>query len=974
MKRVLFLSFLILSSFNQLFAQAKGPKRIIPFTGMDYIRIMVDADYKTARTNTFKVIIKSKADGKVFWQGAITPTEVLNVDVKQLAFNIKNLKPVLWTPNNPYLYDVTLQQLSGTKVTSSLSERAGFRMMERRAGNLYLNGKPIFLRGIAINPPGRGIPKALEESRAFAMDYVKFMKSINVNIIRVPDAEEWFDVCDELGMMVFGGNYGARVAQGDKVEKTEQVGDEGDNGFPKDRNVGVSWYEHKKLGLIAHHPSLMVYAMTNETPFVGTRALEWEKFLAYAFGELKKWDETRVYIANAGYGYGKTGDICDIHRYWGWYYSSPYTFLNIRDNSKIIPFPKTGQPITFTECVGNYTGPDGRYNQTPAHKNPSSQLAWTGHERQDMQAQLADVHQSFTFKQATESFRQLRAINPELSGVFPFTILFYNWDTIEKFADMKPKPVTDQVKISYQPVLLSWECWTTNVYAGSTIKPVAHIINDDNDFNDLKNVKLVYQLVDKTKAAVYTDSISLSDIPYYATADKSLNIKIPEGLISGDYLLAGKVFANGKMVSQNTFNLFISDQRFINAVPSIQSSVLLYDSKGTTKKALNKLNVSFKQISSLSSIPANSFLIIGENAADKNVVDNANVIRDFIKKGGRVVSLRQDSLSLININSLLDFKLTNNKVDIDNAVYPVSSLPPRNGYYINPERPEHPIFAGITRNNLKVWSDYTDWNPKKVGQPSIYPVTDGFMLEDRNGVGTTAILGNYSSGLQSIAIAEQFMGAGSIILTGLDLSNRAGLDPIADRIFLNAISYASTAMGHSPYQLISSPIIWGEYETEKGIVVDQSSGFLVNATPRLTGAFANEGIKVSKEGYQLAGGLGGRFNTRPGLQYVQNGRRPWGPFVQSFGGQPKLGNTPLGEGKFWCKIPDGQNNMTSVVWNPGNEPLAIKIKVNGLPEVNHTIKAGEKVAVDVPVDKNEVNVTYTSDRRIVVLETAFNKK
>jgi beta-galactosidase len=974
MKKFLLFSLLILIGSSPLFAQNKTAKRIIPFTGMDYVRIMVDADYKTSKTNTFKVIIKSIADGKIFWQGPIVPTSVLNVDKQQLAFNIKNLKPILWMPNNPYLYQITLQQLSAGKVVNSLSERAGFRLMERRGGNLYLNGKPIFLRGIAINPPGRGIPKALEESRAFALDYVRFMKSINVNIIRIPDAEEWFDVCDELGMMVFGGNYGARVASGDKVEATEQVGDEGDNGFPKDKNVGVSWYEHRKLGLIAHHPSLMVYAMTNETPFVGKRALEWEAFLSYAYGELKKWDETRVYIANAGYGYGKAGDICDIHRYWGWYYSSPFTFLNIRDNSKIVPFPKTGQPITFTECVGNYTGPDGRYNQTPAHKNPSSQLAWTGHERQDLQAQLADVHQSFTFKQATESFRQLRAINPDLSGVFPFTILFYNWDTIEKFADMKPKPVTEQARISYQPVLLSWECWTTNVYACGTIKPVAHIINDDNDFADLKNVKLVYQIIDKTKAAVLTDSINVGDIAYYSTVDKGLDIKIPTGLISGEYSLVGKVYADGKKVSQNNFNLFISDKRFITAVPVIQSSVLLYDSQGKTKQALAKLAVKFKEISSFKDIPANSFLIIGENSADKNVASNSMDIRNFIKNGGRVISMKQDSLSLTNVNTILDFKLTNNKVDIDNAVYPVSSLPPRNGYYINPERPEHPIFAGITRNNLKVWSDYTDWNPKKVGQPAIYPVTDGFMLEDRNGVGATAILGNYSSGLQSIAIAEQFIGSGSIILTGLDIVNRAQLDPVADRIFLNMISYASTNVGHSPYQLITSPIVWGEYETEKGIVVDQSSGFLVNATPRLTGAFANEGIKVSKEGYQLAGGTGGRFNTRPGLQYVQNGRRPWGPFVQSFGGQPKLGSTPLGEGKFWCKIPDGQNNMTSVVWNPSNEPLEIKIKVNGLPEVSHTIKAGEKLAVDTPVDRNEVGVTYTSDRRIVILETAFNKK
>jgi beta-galactosidase len=650
MKKLLQFSLLILLGITTALAQTKTmAKRIIPFTGMDYMRIMVDADYKTAKSNTFKVVIKSIADGKILWQGQIAPTEVLNVDKKQLAFNIKSLKPVLWTPNRPFLYEITLQQWSAGKVVNSLKERAGFRLMERRGGNLYLNGKPIFLRGIAINPPGRGIPKELEESRAFAMDYVKFMKSINVNIIRIPDAEEWFDVCDELGMMVFGGNYGARVAAGDNVEAAEQVGDEGDLGFPKDKNVGVSWYEHRKLGLIAHHPSLMVYAMTNETPFVGKRATEWENFLSYAYGELKKWDETRVYIANAGYGYGKTGDICDIHRYWGWYYSSPYTFLNIRDNSKIIPFPKTGQPITFTECVGNYTGPDGRYNQTPAHKNPSSQLAWTGHERQDLQAQLADTHQSFTFKQATETFRQLRSINPDLSGVFPFTILFYNWDTIKEFGDMKPKPVTEQAKISYQPVLLSWECWTPNVYSGSTIKPVAHIINDDNDFADLKNVKLVYQLIDKTKAAVLTDSISIADISYFATADKSLSIKIPEELISGDYLLSGKVFANGKMVSQNSYNLFISDHRFITSVPVIQTSILLYDSKGTTKKAFDKLAVKFVELTSFKAIPANSLVVIGEDAADKQLESSANEIRNFIKNGGRVIAMKQDSLSLIKL-------------------------------------------------------------------------------------------------------------------------------------------------------------------------------------------------------------------------------------------------------------------------------------------------------------------------------------
>lgn len=56
-----------------------------------------------------------------------------------------------------------------------------------RDGVFYLNGKPIYLRGNAINPPERGIPESLERSKEFARDYVRFMKSLNINIIRIPD-------------------------------------------------------------------------------------------------------------------------------------------------------------------------------------------------------------------------------------------------------------------------------------------------------------------------------------------------------------------------------------------------------------------------------------------------------------------------------------------------------------------------------------------------------------------------------------------------------------------------------------------------------------------------------------------------------------------------------------------------------------------------------------------------------------------
>src|SRR5690606_22627720 len=114
------------------------------------------------------------------------------------------------------------------------------------------------------------------------------------------------------------------------------------------------------------------------------------------------------------------------------------------------------------------------------------------------QVQYADQHHSFTLKTATELFRRMRVLNHELSGIFPFTILFKNWHNVEKFSDMGPKPVTQQVKVSYQPILLSWELWRTQIYSGSFINPIAHIINDDLKGEDLDNITLRYGIEDAT--------------------------------------------------------------------------------------------------------------------------------------------------------------------------------------------------------------------------------------------------------------------------------------------------------------------------------------------------------------------------------------------------------------------------------------------------------------------------------------------
>ena len=931
-------------------------KRIITFTTQNSLKLETSFDELPAVGTKFSLKITDVSSGDIIFNSEVTASST-SKEEKKLNFSIANLKVNEWSPVHPNLYQLTFTA-SNQQYNNQEIQRIGFRSFESKNGNLYLNGHPVFLRGIAINPPGRGIPHDIETSRKFAHDYVSFMKSLHVNIIRIPDDSTWYNVCDELGMMVFGGNYSGTV-DGQKP--------------PKDYDKAVGWYENEKFAPIAYHPSLMIYAMSNEVDFSGSKAEPWRKFLSYAHDKLLKWDDTRVYIGNAGYGYGQSGDICDLHRYWGWYYSSPFTFLHARYNSDIIPFKKEKQqPVTFTECVGNYTGPDGKYNLTPHHKNPGAQLNWTGHADWDLQKQLANEHQSFTFKQATELNRRLRNINSELSGLFPFTILFYNWNTIKSFVDMDPKPVAYQARLSYNPVLLSWENWQPHLYAGATFHPIVHVVNDADDFSDLENAKLIYRIEDHADKIVYSDTINLPLVKYYATWQQKLNITIPSLLAEGDYQLSGKIIVGKKLISENFDQLFIAGKDFMASSAKPVKQLLIYDPEGKTISAIEKLAVAYKRINDLRDLPINSVIIIGENAADNNLVKQNNLLSQFVKNGGRVIFLRQDVNHFENLNKVLPYKLKNVTMDLDTAVYPPPPRPSRNGYNINPERADNPVFAGVDRANLRVWSDYTNWDEAQKGFPAIYPVTDGFVLENKKDLEHIAVLANYGVALESMALVEIFEGKGSEIVCGLDLVSRSGVDPVADKILSNMIGYSGNEKMHQEYPLINAPIIWGDYKTEKGVLTGVNSGLILNTKARITDDFRKLKIQVTKDGYEIAGAEGG-WNTSPGLQYVYYGRRPFGPYIlRGFGNVPEPENSEsnIGQGTFWCSIPSGKSIASTLVWNSSDEDLAITITVNK-KEVTRTIKAGETTNIVCPLSATNIEMNFSGDRRLVLLQTTF---
>lgn len=724
-----------------------------------------------------------------------------------LVWTIGGLMPELWSPVSPALYNLEIKTGGET-----LRKRIGFRKFEMKDGVFHLNGRPIYLRGNAINPPERGIPEPLERSKEFARDYVRFMKSLNINIIRIPDDQNWMEVCDEEGMMVFAGRYG-RPKHGTKSAP------------PADFGLSFRTYKETDLGPFAPHPSVVIYILANEMPPEGEVGRRYREFLTKMCGELKKWDDTRLYIGNTGYGLGKSGDIYDVHRYWGWYYNSFLTYLNMR-HKNMWQNPGKTQPVTFTECVGNYTGIDGRFNLCSRTKQPGSQKCWTGHLPNEEQAEAAMAYQAFVLKNATELFRRLRCFNGNLAGTMPFTILFHHWDGVKSFAEMKPKPVAWQYRTSYQPVLLSWENWQPQVYAGNKLSVVAHVVNDDDDCKELNDARL-YWWIEKENDTFLSGEVDFQHVPYYATGKKPLTIDIPCHLSSGEYMLKGEIWVDGKRISHNESELFIAGADWNDADASSGKTVYVYDpsEEGKTLRCLQRLGYPVKSVHRVKELPRSSTLVLGKNAWDERMDTQAQELREYVKRGGRVVCLKQNPETFNQ--SWLPVSVAFLEHSNNSPEYLSPSLAYKDGMNINLERPSHPVFRGLTPKHFRLWSDYTSFDESKEGFPAVYPVDGGYDLRGAD-LKNVAILANYSRALSATALSELFLGKGSVLLSGFDLADHCGADPAADKLFANMVDYMTACKEHEPYVSVADSIVWGDYASERGIVNAPCNGLMVN--------------------------------------------------------------------------------------------------------------------------------------------------
>jgi len=116
---------------------------------------------------------------------------------------IISVKPELWSPENPKLYDVIFTYNTGSYIDTA-SDRIGFRIINVKGQEIFLNGKKIFLSGVCVHEDHFKLGKTTSEEiiRAAIRD-LKEMNGIYLRLAHYPHDARFARIADKEGVLLW---------------------------------------------------------------------------------------------------------------------------------------------------------------------------------------------------------------------------------------------------------------------------------------------------------------------------------------------------------------------------------------------------------------------------------------------------------------------------------------------------------------------------------------------------------------------------------------------------------------------------------------------------------------------------------------------------------------------------------------------------------------------------------------------------
>ena len=252
------------------------------------------------------ISVEPKLEGKV-----IVPA-LGQFDLIDGSVTIAPENPHLWSPEDPYLYDCTVET-----ATDRVESYFAIRSLEIKTVGAYprlcLNGKPYFFHGLLDQgywPDGIFTPAKPE---CYADDILA-MKKLGFNTLRKHikvEPEEFYYQCDKLGMIVFqdmvnNSNYNFFR---DTVLSTIGVQKLDDRHFHRDETTRKMFLEGMEATVrqLKNHPSICYWTIFNEG---------WGQFDSdNVCARFRKLDDTRFIDSTSGWFRRSNTDVDSRHVY-----------------------------------------------------------------------------------------------------------------------------------------------------------------------------------------------------------------------------------------------------------------------------------------------------------------------------------------------------------------------------------------------------------------------------------------------------------------------------------------------------------------------------------------------------------------------------------------------------------------------------------------------------------------------------------
>jgi beta-galactosidase/beta-glucuronidase len=209
-------------------------------------------------------------------------------------------RAALWSPDEPNLYDLTLELLDETGgVLDTVESYFGMRKIEVKGGKVFLNGHPLYQRlvldqgyfpeGILTAPTDDDLRRDVELAREMGFNGVRKHQKV--------EDPRWLYWADTLGLLVWGEMANAYQYSPDYV-----------------RRMTAEWQE--ALGRDYNHPCIVAWVPMNESwgvPDLAHDSGQTEHLLSL-YDLTRSLDGTRPVVSNDGWEHALT-DLCTIHDY-----------------------------------------------------------------------------------------------------------------------------------------------------------------------------------------------------------------------------------------------------------------------------------------------------------------------------------------------------------------------------------------------------------------------------------------------------------------------------------------------------------------------------------------------------------------------------------------------------------------------------------------------------------------------------------